>query len=467
MLPTNRHNMMPVDQTARSVRPDDAALRAAIVNVADYFLRMAAGKTPAEMKAIIWQYSVDGVARGEPSAAFASLILELASQVVGHQNWVTVGTSYPWPLHRWADVRVDADLDSPGIISVLQDAQALGRWHPVGDGYTPRPGDWVLVDGHVEVVTHYSGGVLSAIGASSPNYSVNAHRYASPLAAQGVDGFVNNSCHPSSGAQTSYPPAPAIPGITPPAPLRVAAGHADGNPVIPGLAVPAPRRQEPPRMPGSTAFATSAAHPGDDRRYQDPAQRQAHRRQEHSSRGAQPSLPAAEVERWAELSVTYVVLPVVTGLIAEAVFDRLTRSLKTGQRTAFRFCVLRDDGTVIDARVDTDDRETLRRALRAIDRLVNPKQLYEWDDREHDWVPGLRLPQPPVADLKSAIRNALARDGCMPEDLAWYLGISEKHCSEVLTGKATGTLELLERMAAAVGLSVELTRDGSPFRHAR
>ena len=42
--------------------PDDTAMRAAIVNVAKYYLRMAQHKTPAEMEAIIWRSdSADGV----------------------------------------------------------------------------------------------------------------------------------------------------------------------------------------------------------------------------------------------------------------------------------------------------------------------------------------------------------------------------------------------------------------------
>ena len=50
---------------------------------------------------------------------------------------------------------------------MMTDAQAHGRWHPLGDGYQPQPGDWVLFEHHVEVVTSYSGGVLDSIGADS------------------------------------------------------------------------------------------------------------------------------------------------------------------------------------------------------------------------------------------------------------------------------------------------------------
>jgi lysozyme len=203
MSPTS----MPVRLMAlqRSVKPaasGDAALRSAIVNVASYYLRMAEGKTPAEMEAIIWQHdSVNGADHGESCAAFASLTLELAAQVVGQQSWVTGGTSYPWPLQKWADVRVDPNPSSPNIISVLQDAEAHGRWHPLGDGYQPQPGDWVLFDNHVEVVTKYADGTLYTIGGDSlPNFSVNAHEYAAPLSGDGAVGFVNNGDVPPAAA---------------------------------------------------------------------------------------------------------------------------------------------------------------------------------------------------------------------------------------------------------------------------
>ena len=183
----------------------DSALRSAVVKVANYYLRMAQSKSPAEMEAIIWGIdSVDGVDHGESCAAFASLTLALGAQATGQESWVTGGTTYPWPLRQWADVRVDPNPASPQIISVLQDAQAHDRWHPIGDGYQPQPGDWVMFDGHVEVVTRYSAGALYTIGGdSSPNLSVNAHTFTGSLAAQGVTGFVNNGELPSAAGQAA------------------------------------------------------------------------------------------------------------------------------------------------------------------------------------------------------------------------------------------------------------------------
>ena len=174
--------------------PEDNALRSAIVSVARHYLQLARTRTPAEMESLIWQASsVDGADHGQSCAAFASLTLALGARAAGQQSWVSGGGSYPWPLHQWADVRVQPNPDSPDVVSMLQDAQAHRRWHPLGDGYRPQPGDWVLFDGHVEVVTRYGGGALYTVGADSlPNLTVNAHRFPAPFGAQGVLGFVDN-----------------------------------------------------------------------------------------------------------------------------------------------------------------------------------------------------------------------------------------------------------------------------------
>ena len=83
-------------QAERQAPGHDAMLRAAIVHVADYYLRMAQTKTPAEMEAMIWQHdSIDGADHGQSCAAFASLTLELGAQVVGHQSWVSGGCLVP------------------------------------------------------------------------------------------------------------------------------------------------------------------------------------------------------------------------------------------------------------------------------------------------------------------------------------------------------------------------------------
>ncbi|MBO0805963.1 MAG: hypothetical protein J2P25_23195, partial [Nocardiopsaceae bacterium] len=227
-------HLMALEKTAaladsgQAAQSGDAALRPAIVNVAKYYLHLAKTRTPAQMEALIWgKDSLDGTDHGPSCAAFASLALELGAQAVGQQSWVTGGSSYPWPIHDWADPRVDPSPDSPDITSMLTDATRHDRWHPLGDGYQPQPGDWVLFDQHVEVVTGYSDGVLHTIGADSlPGYTVNAHTFSGSLAEQGIQGFVDNGnlapapSHtrqpPSGSAGTTPQPATPRPGTTQP-----------------------------------------------------------------------------------------------------------------------------------------------------------------------------------------------------------------------------------------------------------
>src|SRR5262247_1958645 len=47
-------HLMALEQSAQPAAADDGALRSAIVNVANYYRRMAETKTAAEMEAIIW-----------------------------------------------------------------------------------------------------------------------------------------------------------------------------------------------------------------------------------------------------------------------------------------------------------------------------------------------------------------------------------------------------------------------------
>ena len=133
-----------------------------------------------------------------------------------------------------------------GHHSVLQDAQAHHRWHPIGDGYTPRPGDWVLFDEHVEVVTNYADGVLYTIGGDSgSNLSVNAHQYDGPLAGAGVAGFVNNGELASAVSQSSgsTQAGPSTQGAAAAGDAATASGElaaaTQGQASVPGLVPPA------------------------------------------------------------------------------------------------------------------------------------------------------------------------------------------------------------------------------------
>ena len=233
----------------------DSALRSAIVSVARHYLEMAQSKTPAEMEALIWQAdSIDGVDHGQSCAAFASLTLALGAQAVGQQSWVTGGGSYPWPLRQWADVRVQPNPASPGVVSMLQDAQAHHRWHPLGDGYRPQPGDWVLFDGHVEVVTRYAGAALYTVGGDSlPDLTVNAHTFPAPLAAQGVLGFVNNGELGSTASRDGQFASGRLPG----------AGDAAQVPGVASQAVGDTAREDPgsAAIPGTvTSTLGSGSH---------------------------------------------------------------------------------------------------------------------------------------------------------------------------------------------------------------
>jgi flagellum-specific peptidoglycan hydrolase FlgJ len=250
-------HLVALERSGQQAAATDDTLRSAIVNVANYYLRMAEGKTPTEMQAIIWQQdSIDGADHGASCAAFASLTLALGAQAVGRESWVTGGTTYPWPLHKWADVRVNPNPASPGITSIVQDAQAHDRWHGLGDGYAPQPGDWAVFDGHVEVVTRYADGNLHTIGADSlPDFSVNAHDYAQPLDAHAVVGFVDNGALPgpvsrqqqgggqAAGGrrpgQAANQPMMAIPGTEAVADASRSHGRAPGGAAIPGMSAPA------------------------------------------------------------------------------------------------------------------------------------------------------------------------------------------------------------------------------------
>ena len=254
-------HLLALERAAKPAETSDARLRSAIVNVAGYYLQLAQSRTPAQMEALIWGAdSLDGADHGPSCAAFASLTLELAAQAVGEQSWVTGGSTYPWPLHEWVDARVDENSASPGITSIVQDAQAHQRWHPLGDGYQPQPGDWVLFSGHVEVVTSYSNGVLDTIGADSlPNFTVNAHTFPDPLAQAGVEGFVDNG-HlaggaPAAGGEATRPPAPETTRPAAPAAAGTAAADTDAERStadIPGTVAPASD------MPAATTPTTTA-----------------------------------------------------------------------------------------------------------------------------------------------------------------------------------------------------------------
>lgn len=62
-----------------------------------------------------------------------------------------------------------------------------------------------------------------------------------------------------------------------------------------------------------------------------------------------------------------------------------------------------------------------------------------------------------VITLRAEVRSYLAARNLPQAALAEHLGLSEKHMSAVLTGRAIGSPALLDRMAAAVGCSITIT----------
>ena len=90
-------------------------------------------------------------------------------------------------------------------------------------------------------------------------------------------------------------------------------------------------------------------------------------------------------EPLAVVVLTLIVVPIVTGLITNALYDGLKRFLRRGQRTIFQFRVEREDGSSVDARLETDDPEVLRQAMGAFNQLVSADQLNEWNEDEQTW----------------------------------------------------------------------------------
>jgi len=72
-------------------------------------------------------------------------------------------------------------------------------------------------------------------------------------------------------------------------------------------------------------------------------------------------------------------------------------------------------------------------------------------------------PDPPwVRDLRLKVRARLRRQRATQAGLAWHLGITPKHMSQLLNGVVTGTPDMLDRLAAAVGLRIVLAEAEGP-----
>ena len=69
---------------------------------------------------------------------------------------------------------------------------------------------------------------------------------------------------------------------------------------------------------------------------------------------------------------------------------------------------------------------------------------------------------PWLRDLRNKVRARLRAQGSTQAGLAWHLGLSEKHVSQLLTGKVVGSPEMLDRIAASVGLRIAVVDAEGP-----
>jgi transcriptional regulator with XRE-family HTH domain len=69
---------------------------------------------------------------------------------------------------------------------------------------------------------------------------------------------------------------------------------------------------------------------------------------------------------------------------------------------------------------------------------------------------------PWLLELRREVKARLREQGATQASLARYLGITEKHLSQLLTGKTDGSPEMLDRLAAAAGLRIVITDAPEP-----
>ena len=63
---------------------------------------------------------------------------------------------------------------------------------------------------------------------------------------------------------------------------------------------------------------------------------------------------------------------------------------------------------------------------------------------------------PWLIDLRRKVKARLRQQGATQVGLAWHLGITPKHVNQLLQGTVTGTPEMLDRLARAVGIEITL-----------
>lgn len=77
-------------------------------------------------------------------------------------------------------------------------------------------------------------------------------------------------------------------------------------------------------------------------------------------------------------------------------------------------------------------------------------------------MPGKRPDLPWLDELRRLVPERLRAQKATREGLANHLGVTHQHVSQILNGHTDGSVDVLTRMAAAVGLSVTVQDSGQP-----
>ena len=210
-------HLMALEQAAQPTAADDGALRSAIVNVANYYLpdggEQDAGRDGGDHLAARQRRRrrprpiLRGVRQPHPGAGRSG---DRPAELGHRRHLVPVAAARLGRCPGEPEPGLAGHhVDRPGRAGTRSLAC---RW-ATATGRCPATG--CVFDGHVEVVTKDANGVLHTIGGDSlPNFSVNAHEYPGPLAAQGVAGLRQQRCAARRGGQggggqhrgTSRPP---------------------------------------------------------------------------------------------------------------------------------------------------------------------------------------------------------------------------------------------------------------------
>jgi len=97
----------------------------------------------------------------------------------------------------------------------------------------------------------------------------------------------------------------------------------------------------------------------------------------------QPSQPAGQ--GWEQFALTMFGIPIVVDLFSSAVYERLRKGMRHEHSSKFKFHIIRDDGSIIDASLETDDSEAVRQVVWAFRQLTGPGKLYKWHDGTQGW----------------------------------------------------------------------------------